>query len=229
MSCSHLGLYSGTVPCATCAGSVNLKLYGCDLHQRCTLEKPVSGISCCASCPDNTDPLALRLPFRASPGATTGVRVYYSGCTACCASGATASGCCYTSQVADTLYVKLYNFGGTPGTYWDTVPVYPITYNSTLGYWRGVASGVPTAGFCLYTTFSCHGNAWNMCFACTNCGTTGYSTPPCAQGFNQAAACSGLVSGDCFLVSGNGPGSTGTCSFNWDGQSFYANVTCSGL
>lgn len=42
------------VDCATCAGSVRLKVFGCALHGKCTLEQQHPEFACCADCPDHT-------------------------------------------------------------------------------------------------------------------------------------------------------------------------------
>lgn len=51
--CSLLGEATGeTVECPTCKGSVKLKLFACECHGRCTLEKSLESVTCCRSCVD---------------------------------------------------------------------------------------------------------------------------------------------------------------------------------
>lgn len=53
--CGHLGGATGkTVGCVSCGGSVKLKLFACAVHGECTPEKAVTGVACCAGCPDHT-------------------------------------------------------------------------------------------------------------------------------------------------------------------------------
>lgn len=66
-ACDHLGERTGeTRACPTCAGTVQLKLFECKKHGVCTPDKPVDGVSCCRSCPDNTakrEPRSVLPPF----------------------------------------------------------------------------------------------------------------------------------------------------------------------
>lgn len=51
--CAHLGAPTGaTVPCASCRGRVELKVFACGVHGRCTLAKRVEGVACCTGCVD---------------------------------------------------------------------------------------------------------------------------------------------------------------------------------
>lgn len=43
----------GEVPCKSCAGTVQLKVFGCTKHGRCTIGKPIDGAKCCGTCGDN--------------------------------------------------------------------------------------------------------------------------------------------------------------------------------
>jgi hypothetical protein len=50
--CRHLGDPTGElVTCATCAGTVRLKLRACAVFTRCTEGKAVAGVACCVGCP----------------------------------------------------------------------------------------------------------------------------------------------------------------------------------
>lgn len=51
--CIHLGEPTGeTIRCATCSGTVELKILSCAIHGECTPTKPQPGLSCCAMCSD---------------------------------------------------------------------------------------------------------------------------------------------------------------------------------
>lgn len=50
--CKHQGLMTGTIPCETCAGRVQLKILRCDVHTECTIGKAVPGYACCVTCSD---------------------------------------------------------------------------------------------------------------------------------------------------------------------------------
>lgn len=51
-ACIHRGEASGTRECATCQGSVKIKLFACALHGVCTLGKRIDMLACCAQCGD---------------------------------------------------------------------------------------------------------------------------------------------------------------------------------
>lgn len=51
-TCSHLGPELHTVECPTCAGTVHLKVFACDLHQQCTRLKKIKDIAGCSTCED---------------------------------------------------------------------------------------------------------------------------------------------------------------------------------
>jgi hypothetical protein len=53
------------VQCPTCSGTVNLKVYSCEIHGSCTLGKKVEKYPCCVQCPDYA-PLSLPQPQQAS-------------------------------------------------------------------------------------------------------------------------------------------------------------------
>lgn len=38
------------VTCATCSGRVQLKVFACARHGRCTIKQPVIGLACCKTC-----------------------------------------------------------------------------------------------------------------------------------------------------------------------------------
>jgi hypothetical protein len=51
-ACVHRGRPTGeTRVCESCTGRVSIKLYGCQLHERCSIERDV-GAAVCATCPD---------------------------------------------------------------------------------------------------------------------------------------------------------------------------------
>jgi hypothetical protein len=51
--CNRRGEPTGEkVQCRTCSGRVELKLFSCSVHGRCTLGKSVPGIACCKGCED---------------------------------------------------------------------------------------------------------------------------------------------------------------------------------
>ena len=53
--CSHVGYELRREVCGTCGGKqVKLKVFACDVHGECTIEKPLTGIKCCKSCADFT-------------------------------------------------------------------------------------------------------------------------------------------------------------------------------
>ena len=51
--CLHLGKEIGRTPCLSCTGTVDVKVFACDVHGRTTLSKPVPDIACCETprCP----------------------------------------------------------------------------------------------------------------------------------------------------------------------------------
>jgi hypothetical protein len=52
-SCRHLGEATAeTVLCPTCSGHVELKLFACCVHGRCTTTTAAPDVACCATCPD---------------------------------------------------------------------------------------------------------------------------------------------------------------------------------
>jgi hypothetical protein len=55
--CRHLGAPTGeAVACPSCRGSVELKLFACAVHGRCTPARPAPAVACCATCADR-DPM----------------------------------------------------------------------------------------------------------------------------------------------------------------------------
>lgn len=53
LKCQHLGGPTGeTKQCATCRGSVSIKLFSCAVHGTCSLGKPVPGVQTCDGCTD---------------------------------------------------------------------------------------------------------------------------------------------------------------------------------
>ena len=52
-SCVHLGPPTGEVrSCASCGGSVRLKVMGCEIHGQCTVGRKIDGMASCVGCPD---------------------------------------------------------------------------------------------------------------------------------------------------------------------------------
>jgi hypothetical protein len=39
-------------PCPSCRGAVRLKVFACALHGECTIARSLTGVACCATCPD---------------------------------------------------------------------------------------------------------------------------------------------------------------------------------
>ena len=50
--CKHRGEETRRQRCPSCRGSVELRIFGCDLHGECTLGTQLPGIACCAVCSD---------------------------------------------------------------------------------------------------------------------------------------------------------------------------------
>lgn len=50
--CRFRGKQIDSVKCPTCAGTVMLKVFSCEKHERCTIGKAIKGIQSCARCPD---------------------------------------------------------------------------------------------------------------------------------------------------------------------------------
>jgi hypothetical protein len=48
--CSHRGELRREEKCPSCGGVVHLKVFGCGLHNECTIGRLVAGLACCASC-----------------------------------------------------------------------------------------------------------------------------------------------------------------------------------
>lgn len=70
--CVHLGAPAGrTVACPSCRGRVELKLFHCDVHGRCTLGRQAPGVACCAGCPDRA---ATRAALPPPPAASITTR-----------------------------------------------------------------------------------------------------------------------------------------------------------
>jgi hypothetical protein len=78
--CVHLGAPTGeTVQCPSCRGRVELKLFACAVHGRCTQGKAAPGVACCAGCPDRTarppypPPTLKNLLYHVAPFSGNGV------------------------------------------------------------------------------------------------------------------------------------------------------------
>jgi hypothetical protein len=52
ISCRHRGIVREEVDCATCNGSVRIKVFDCPLHERCTVGKRLEDTTCCLTCED---------------------------------------------------------------------------------------------------------------------------------------------------------------------------------
>ena len=50
--CNHVGSELRTQKCLTCKGEVLLKVFGCALHNQCTLLRAVPPVACCRTCHD---------------------------------------------------------------------------------------------------------------------------------------------------------------------------------
>lgn len=50
--CQHLRQPVGEVECPSCQGRVRVKVFGCEIHQKCTIAKMIEDTVCCAICPD---------------------------------------------------------------------------------------------------------------------------------------------------------------------------------
>lgn len=50
--CRHRGEELGTENCPTCRGNIRIKVFACELHERCSLQKALEGTACCARCGD---------------------------------------------------------------------------------------------------------------------------------------------------------------------------------
>jgi hypothetical protein len=55
--CKLLGEEVERVVCPTCSGKVELKVFNCPIHSRCTIGKLIPGAHLCADCNDYVDPL----------------------------------------------------------------------------------------------------------------------------------------------------------------------------
>lgn len=55
LPCVHLGADTGEkTDCPSCTGRVQLNVFSCVIHGRCTPQKPAPGTACCTGCPDHT-------------------------------------------------------------------------------------------------------------------------------------------------------------------------------
>ena len=53
VACISLGDWTGElIECPSCQGTVKLKIMSCNIHNKCTLEKPLHGVQCCQLCKD---------------------------------------------------------------------------------------------------------------------------------------------------------------------------------
>lgn len=50
--CRYMGEESRRIVCPTCAGHVELRVYGCELFGEATIAKPMPDLGCCATCED---------------------------------------------------------------------------------------------------------------------------------------------------------------------------------
>lgn len=51
--CRHRRDVRRTVACPACRTQVALKVFGCRLHEECTIATQLAGVACCAACPDH--------------------------------------------------------------------------------------------------------------------------------------------------------------------------------
>jgi hypothetical protein len=60
LQCIHLGKPTGQVVlCPDCQGTVQVKLFHCTVHQRCTIGRPVDDSACCVDCPDHQEKMEV--------------------------------------------------------------------------------------------------------------------------------------------------------------------------
>jgi hypothetical protein len=52
-ACKHRGERTEERDCPTCSGSVRVFVFTCPIKAACSVEKPLSGIACCAVCPSH--------------------------------------------------------------------------------------------------------------------------------------------------------------------------------
>ncbi len=57
--CKHMGAAVGKERCPTCRGDVQVKVFECALHKRCTYAKKVPRITCCGQCQDGPVTLSI--------------------------------------------------------------------------------------------------------------------------------------------------------------------------
>ncbi len=51
-NCRHWGEELGTEDCPSCRGNIRIKVFACNIHDRCTLRKALEETACCAGCGD---------------------------------------------------------------------------------------------------------------------------------------------------------------------------------
>jgi hypothetical protein len=56
--CRHFGEAVDLVGCPSCWGRVQLKVFACAVHGRCTPSQPVAGLACCTGCENWAPPPA---------------------------------------------------------------------------------------------------------------------------------------------------------------------------
>lgn len=57
--CMYRGDHVDTQRCSSCRGTVELKVFTCDVHGRCTLVKATPGAACCANCTEYAPPTRM--------------------------------------------------------------------------------------------------------------------------------------------------------------------------
>lgn len=53
-NCNHRGESKRKVECDSCGGKVQIKVFVCEVHGECTLEKKIENLATCKGCPDRT-------------------------------------------------------------------------------------------------------------------------------------------------------------------------------
>lgn len=48
--CKYRGSHIREEECKACRGHVRIKIFACEIHQTCSIAKPIAGAHCCAEC-----------------------------------------------------------------------------------------------------------------------------------------------------------------------------------
>lgn len=52
VACRHQDKMTRQVTCDSCRGAVRIKVFSCEVHDECTIGKPLKGVACCLTCSD---------------------------------------------------------------------------------------------------------------------------------------------------------------------------------